>query len=362
MTDLQKIRNPGTDPVLEKLLASFDLTLPEDTDDNLGLYENGALLGCGFLKGNMIQCLAIDKSRQREGLSAVLVTALIKLAAARGIHYLRVITKPSMAPLLSGLGLQKVADASPYAVFLEFGRPGSAERMAHFRALAAEVPFTAGKQECTVAGKQGAELPAAGEQGCAEFPSAGKQGASCLVMNCNPFTLGHRWLIEQASRENPWVWVLAVEEDRSLFPFKDRLHLMEAGTGDLKNVRVIPGGEYVISSLTFPAYFTRNADLASAQGALDAAVFAALIAPALGVRRRYVGTEPLSLSTELYNQALRERLPQAGIELVELDRISRGGRVVSASAVREGIVKGDWDLVRDMVPDTTWEYLRYNPE
>ncbi|MFP3043875.1 [citrate (pro-3S)-lyase] ligase [Treponema primitia] len=324
MSYLQKIRNPDHNLSLSALLAAFDLTLPQDADDNLGLYEGDELIGCGFLKGNMIQGLAIDGQRQGEGLSAALVTGLINLAARRGIYYLRVITKPSMAPLLAGLGLKVVADAAPYAVFLEFGGPDAAAGMEKLRILAADKP----------------------------------EGAACLVMNCNPFTKGHRWLMEQASRENPWVWVLAVEEDRSAFPFKDRLRLMEEGAADLKNVRVIPGGEYVISSLTFPAYFTRDADLAAAQGAMDAAIFAALIAPALRIRRRYVGTEPFSPSTGLYNRALRERLPPQGIELIELPRIKAGDREISASAVREGIQNGDWDLVRRLVPDTTWVYLR----
>jgi [citrate (pro-3S)-lyase] ligase len=323
--DIQKIRKLDTNPPLETLLAGFGLTMPKDTDDNLGLYDEGKLVGCGFLKGNMIQGLAIDRERQGEGLSATLVTGLINLAARRGIWYLRVITKPSMAPLLAGLGLRVVADASPYAVFLEFGRGGAETQRKYLLGLAAEV---------------------------AQNRCAG------LVMNCNPFTKGHRALIERASAENAWVWVLAVEEDKSVFPFRDRLRLMEEGTADLPNVRVIPGGEYVISSLTFPAYFTRDADLAAAQGALDAAVFAALIAPALTIRRRYVGDEPFSASTRLYNQALRERLPPAGVELIEMARQEAAGRVISASAVREALARGDWNQVREMVPDSTWNYLR----
>lgn len=324
MVDLHRIRSLADNPRLYKLLSDFDLTLPQDTDDNLGLYEDGELIGCGFLKGNMLQGLAVDKDRQGEGLSATLVTGLIRLAAQRGIGYLRVITKPAMVPLLAGLGMRVVADAPPYAAFLEFGSGDVRAQMRHLRALSADKP----------------------------------DNCACLVMNCNPFTKGHRKLIERAADENPWVWVLAVEEDRSVFPFKDRIGLMREGTADLSNVQVIPGGEYVISSMTFPAYFTRDADLASAQGAMDAALFAQVIAPALKVTRRYVGTEPASESTKLYNRALQERLPPNGIEVVEIPRIDAGGKIISASTVRLSIRLGDWETVREMTPDCTWNYLR----
>jgi [citrate (pro-3S)-lyase] ligase len=321
---VQRIHNLADNPPLRALLGGFDLALPEDTDDSLGLYEDGKLIGCGFLKGTMLQGLAIDGERQGEGLSAVLVTGLVKLAARRGIRHLRIITKPSMAAPLGSLGMSAVADASPYAVFLEFGGPGADARMDEFRALAADRPGQ----------------------------------AACLVMNCNPFTWGHRRLIERAAAENPWAWVLVVEEDASAFSFQDRLRLVREGTADLANVQVIPGGAYVISSLTFPAYFTRDADLAAAQGALDAAVFARLVAPALKVARRYVGSEPLSPKTNLYNQALRERLPPAGVELVEIPRVETGGAAISASAVREALKNGDWERVRTLTPDATWNFLR----
>jgi [citrate (pro-3S)-lyase] ligase len=226
-----------------------------------------------------------------------------------------------MAGILSELGFRIVADASPYAVFLEFGSiAGEKER---FGALAKGKP-----PHC-----------------------------AALVMNCNPFTLGHRKLIERAAAENPWVWVLVVEEDKSEFSFKDRISLIRDGTEDIPGVQVLSGGEYVISSLTFPAYFTRDAERAAAQGALDAALFAQVIAPALRITRRYVGTEPLSPSTAQYNRALRERLPPEGIELVELPRFEGPEGLISASAVRESLKQGVWDRVRGLDPDTTWSFL-----
>ena len=323
-----KLNHPERNPDLLRLLSDFELTLPEGADEGLGLYEDEALVGCGFLKGNMLQGLAVDRDRQGEGLSATLVTALIQLAAGRGIRHLNVITKPSMAGMLAGLGLRRVADAPPYAAFLEFGSPGAPEYAAGLRALAAGKP----------------------------------EDRACLVMNCNPFTRGHRYLVERASWENGWVFVLAVQEDLSTFPFRDRLRLMEEGLRDLPNVTVASGGEYCVSSLTFPSYFTREERLAAAQAAMDAELFCQLVAPALGVKRRYVGTEPVSRVTAVYNRTLHERLPRRGIQVVELERLpAADGRAVSASSVRAALRAGDWEAVRELVPDVTWTYLR-SPE
>ena len=114
----------------------------------------------------------------------------------------------------------------------------------------------------------------------------------------------------------------------------------------------------VISARTFPAYFTRQESLAAAQGALDAAVFCDLVAPALGIARRYVGTEPFSPSTARYNEALLERLPKCGIQVVVVERASAGGEAISASRVRAALAAQDWGTVRAMTPDSTYRYLR----
>jgi len=319
-----KIFRPESNPELKQLLESFQLTLPENTDGNLGLYDGDRLVGCGFLKGNMFQGIAVDEAYQGEGLSATLITGLIQMAAARGITYYQVITKPSMAKMFLGLGFHKVAEALPHAVFVESGT-GGVRRFAENLAKEAE------------------GLP---------------EDRACLVMNCNPFTLGHQRLIEQAASENDFVFVLAVQEDISEFPFRDRIRLMREGTAHLSNVKVIPGGDYVISRKTFPAYFTRREDLASAQGAMDAAVFADVVAPALGIKRRYVGTEPFSPSTARYNEALLERLPAAGIEVRVLDRFAdTENEMISASKVRQCLREDDWDSIRRMVPDCTYAYL-----
>jgi [citrate (pro-3S)-lyase] ligase len=169
--------------------------------------------------------------------------------------------------------------------------------------------------------------------------------------------MGHRYLIKKAARESPWLYILVVEEDRSLFPFHIRFRLIKEGVKDLKNLSVIPGGEYVISSATFPSYFTREEDLAAAQASLDLEVFSTHIAPPLKVIKRYVGEEPYCPVTSVYNRCMKELLPQKGIQVVEVPRLKIGVEAVSASRVRELIKRGEVEKTRELVPESTYSYL-----
>jgi [citrate (pro-3S)-lyase] ligase len=152
---------------------------------------------------------------------------------------------------------------------------------------------------------------------------------------------------------------MVVEEDRSLFPFAARFELVRQGLSEYDNVLVLPGGKYVISAATFPAYFTRGEDAVAAQTRLDISVFAGHIAPALGVTRRYAGDEPCCGVTNSYNQAMLAILPSQGIEVRVMARLTADGNVpVSASRVRELIRQDNWDEISRLVPETTYRYLR----
>lgn len=79
-------------------------------------------------------------------------------------------------------------------------------------------------------------------------------------MNCNPFTLGHRYLIEEACSQVDILYVFVVEEDKSYFKFEDRIEMVRQGTKDLKQVQVLPSGKYIISKETFAQYFKKGAN------------------------------------------------------------------------------------------------------
>lgn len=179
-----------------------------------------------------------------------------------------------------------------------------------------------------------------------------------IVMNCNPFTLGHRSLVEYAHNNCDEVIIFAVQEDRSIFPFSDRFSLIKQGVRDMKGVEVISGGDFIISNATFPTYFIKGTDELAAQTKLDATVFATRIAPALNITVRFVGEEPTDKTTMAYNNAMREVFAQNGIELKEIPREQKGNQIVSASSVRRALADDDWETVYRMVPKTTLIYLK----
>jgi [citrate (pro-3S)-lyase] ligase len=181
--------------------------------------------------------------------------------------------------------------------------------------------------------------------------------SAAVVMNCNPFTLGHRHLVETAARGSDFLHVFVVSEDVSLFPYADRRLLISKGVEDITNVALHEAGSYIISSAVFPSYFIADGDGAiMAQARLDVDIFKR-IAGALGVRKRYAGTEPFSRVTGIYNAVMREELPAAGIEFIEIPRAEINGAPISASRVRELIKTGDLASVRELVPPGTYEYL-----
>lgn len=327
MLQLSPLYRAAEDPSVLQLLRTVGLSFPRGPDAGIGLYDNGTLVGCGFLKGSMLQGLAIHPSYHGQNLSARLVSALIQEAACRGILHLNVITKPEMSPILEHIGFRKVVDALPYSTFLEFGPGGISVFLDELNRKASNAP-----------------------ENCAG-----------IVINGNPFTLGHRYLIETASRKAPLVWVIVVEENISEFPFPVRMQLLQEGTADLPNIRILSGSEYVISQLTFPAYFTREELFCQAESTMEAAIFSQLIAPALHITCRYIGSEPTSASTAIYNRALLKALPSRGIQVEELPRKNLNGIPISASVVRSHLAAGRWEHARDLLPESTWHWLRSHP-
>lgn len=289
----------------------------EDSEENI--------VATASLSGSVIKMVAADPQWQEAGLSGTVISALMRAAHEDGIHHLFVYTKPEMAPRFAGLGFRELA-ASSRSVLMECGTPGAEDYRRFLEGLRAE---------------NGAPAAAA-------------------VMNCNPFTLGHRYLIEEAAKSSPLFYVIVVEEDASVFPFADRLELVRAGTADIANVRVVSSSHYAVSAATFPTYFLKDrgeSSVARAQAELDARLFGALFVPALGVERRFVGTEPLSPITGLYNSVLKETLPPLGCEVTEISRRRSGDEVISASRVRAMIADGEESGLAELLPPATLDYL-----
>ena len=187
---------------------------------------------------------------------------------------------------------------------------------------------------------------------------SGLQKVGALVMNCNPFTLGHYYLIEQAAKEVDGLYIFVLQEDKSFFSFEDRIRLVREGTKSFGDaVAVHASGEFIISSMSFPGYFAKEQAIKPADSTTDVLIFGAVLAPALGITHRFVGEEPNCLVTNSYNETMQFLLPSLGIDLRIIPRKEEDGQVISASSVRKGLKENNWDLIKAIVPQTTYGYL-----
>ena len=163
--------------------------------------------------------------------------------------------------------------------------------------------------------------------------------------------------MEKAAGENDVLHVFIVSEDASLVPFSVRKRLVVEGTSHLHNLVYHDTGPYIISSATFPSYFQKDDEaVIQSHANLDLEVFVK-IAGALGINARYVGEEPKSLVTGIYNRIMSEKLPEHGIKCVIVPRKTEGGEVISASNVRQAIKDGRLEDIRGLVPESTYNFF-----
>lgn len=191
-----------------------------------------------------------------------------------------------------------------------------------------------------------------------DFPYGAYSTIGAIVMNCNPFSKGHRYLIEQACRQVELLIIFVVEEDLSVFPFEERFKLIAEGTKDLKNVMMVPSGDFILSKNNFQEYFTKEEDKVIALNAeYDINVFADYIAEPLHITHRFAGEEPEDRVTSIYNTAMRKILPQKGITFVEIPRINAGSEIISASKVRKYLEEENYERAFAFLPETTKQYF-----
>ena len=304
----------------EQLLRSSGLEPEEPPQQTVLLWDENTLAATGSRQGNLLKYLAVAPGYQGQGLLATILTALRQEAFREGHRHLFLYTKPQNQHLFTPLFFYPVA-ATEDVLLMEDRKDGILSFLN-------------------------------------QFPQATTE-SSAIVMNCDPFTLGHRHLIETAAAQSRHVYVFVLSEDKSFFSYEDRMNMVKAGTADLPNVTVLPSGPYLISSATFPTYFLKDRDSAEQiHCQLDIAIFTRYYAPRFHITRRYVGTEPLSAMTEEYNKALAAALPSQEIALIQIPRKEVSGVPVSASAVRAALANKDWDTVRSLVPQTTFAYLQ----
>ena len=342
---------------VERFLAENSLRL-DDVDYYAGVYAVGddELLAGGGLKGNVIKCIAVGNRLRDEGMSNRLVSHLISRAHEQGFTTIRVFTKPDNLQIFESLSFRLLA-TSPKAILMETG-----DGLKRYCNLLSTISSTE-----SISTRISTETMYKGESishSSLPAPRSSKKGV--IVMNANPFTRGHRYLIEQAARQVDHLFVMAVKEDLSTFGYEERLAMIQAGCRELNNVSVVEGSDYAISATTFPTYFLKQlSDASDTQMTLDLDLFARHIAPALQASVRFVGSEPTDRLTRRYNELMEQLLPEKGIEVIEIERLlmpSESDEIeqdtaISASAVRRFLNEGSLLKAAALVPPTTLPYL-----
>lgn len=298
----------------------------------------------GGLKGGVIKCVAVADGHKGEAVANQIVSHLIAKANAAGHQCVKLFTKPQNRPLFESLSFRFLAEA-PEAILMETGVGGIAKYSEELRAKS---------EECNcylLAGRNSVEVDSTKLS-----VDTVKWSVGVIVMNCNPFTLGHRYLIERSSELVERLYVVVVREDCSMFSYSERKAMVSQGVKDLGNVVVVDGSDYAVSATTFPTYFLKRiSDATDTQILLDLDIYLRHIAPALGANVRFVGSEPTDPLTRRYNELMRQQLGDDHV--CEIPRMEKCGSVVSASRVRRAIEANSlWQAIK-LVPSSTIPYI-----
>ncbi|MBQ4115938.1 MAG: [Clostridia bacterium] len=304
------------------LMAETGLKTTDRPERTVLVWDEDELVASGSRDKNILKQLAVSPTHQGEDLLSKVITELRRDAFEDGYRHLFIYTKPQNKYIFSSLFFYPIAETDKVLV-MENNRDG-------IKSYLDTLP------EKTVEKTVGA-----------------------IVMNCNPFTLGHQYLIEKAAAECDRVYIFVLSEEGDGFSAKDRFEMVKLGTEHLPNVTVLQTGPYLISAATFPTYFLKDRDNADEVLCdIDIEIFLKYFVPRLAITRRYVGTEPLSQMTNTYNEALRKRLSQTGLEFREIERKDFNGTPISASEVRRLIKQGETEHLKNIIPMTTMNYLK----
>jgi len=305
-------------------LQTFQLKLDDNVDYTIVIRQNEEIKATCSKAKNVFKCFAVSDDLRGTGVSATLMGAVSDKLFEEGIYHSFIFTKVGNIDIFLSLGYKLIYKIENVAL-LESGIYDIKEYLEKIQR----------KYNIDTTTKK-----------------------SAIVMNCNPFTLGHRYLIEEAARQSKEVLVFIVEEDKSSFPFIYRYKMVKEGVSHLNNVKVIKGGEYIISEATFPTYFLRKKDeILKAYTTLDASIFGRYFCETLNITKRFIGEEPYCEVTNAYNDALKAILPTYGVEVIEVKRKAYMDDIISASKVRKLIVEGKIADIQHIVPRSTWEFL-----
>lgn len=321
--------NKETSRELNGFLLENGLHPEGNVDYSVVIKDSERIIATGSCLKNVIKFVAIAASNRNEGLLAAIITPLLRHIIESGEKNIFIYTSPDKRTMFGDMGFFPVAETND-VLLLENRKGGISQWLFDVKT-----------------------------ESEAQFPSdVLTKKVGCIVMNCDPFTRGHRYLIEYASTKSDLLHIFILSSGGTFTP-EQRYSMVKAGISDLSNIALHRASDYVVSPATFPTYFIKSRGLVGQVACeLDIKIFTDIIAPSLGIKKRFVGTEPYCGVTAEYNSMMSEALPQRGIEFVEIPRAEYDGRAISASEVRKLYQAENWSLLEKLAWPTTVEYLK----
>lgn len=321
---------------LREFLKKQELEYDESITYSVVLEDGENIVATGSCHGNVLKCIAVSPDYQGRNLLAKIMTYLIEYMYSRGITHYFGFTKPKNKEIFCNMGLYPIAETKD-VLLLENKKNGLNK---YLKIITEET-----KKE-------------------KELKSENKNGMyiGAVVANCNPFTLGHRYLIEKAAKQCKWLHVFILSEEQQFLTSQERFELVREGTKDIPNIILHQTSDYLISPAVFPTYFIKEkAKAYTINCMLDIQIFQKYIAKELGINRRYVGSEPNCSITSQYNECLKEILPLYDIVVTEFQRMKVNERTISASVVRSAFESGKIEEIANMISETTMNILKNKP-
>lgn len=304
---------------VEEFLLEFDINYESDIDYTIVAIENEKIIATGSCSERVLKCFAIDPNYQGRGITNTIITKLLDYQYERGNKHLFIFTKPENIKIFSDFGFSLVEKTEDVALL-----DNKIEDL--YKILE-------------------------------DMEDSRKSGA--IVINANPMTKGHLYLINEARKMTDLLHIFMVEEDGSTFPYEFRYGIVKEEVEKFKNIILHKGNDYIISKNTFPTYFYKDeGTILKAYSELDTKIFGRYFAKALNIKKRFVGSEDKDLVTKNYNETMKRILPEYGIELVEIPRASLDNEIISASKVRKLLKERKFEEAYKFLPEATIKALK----
>ncbi len=305
--------------LIKEFLNKFSLSYDQDIDYSLYVVIDEKIIGTISASLNIIKAFAVDLD-YRGSLASTLISRAINELYRRGYTFYQVYTTPNNKAMFEAMNFYEIISSENVSLLESKNRD-----------IMAELIRLKDKYKVN------------------------SSDVAAIVMNCNPFTNGHLYLITEASKKHEQVIVFLLEEEKSMFSFASRYEMVLKGVASLDNVVVIPSSNYLISSLTFPTYFLKQEDEKTFEEAkLDALIFEKYFIPIFNIKKRYLGSEE-DIVTSKYNKVLKEYFGDF-IEIIP--RIKNNDKYISASIVRKYLENKEFEKIKEIVPLTTYSFLK----